>query len=65
MQELGCVTVGLQETIKVLIRDSKTSRFIKKRSAGKFGPHLDDEARYLKDHPEIIEKLKAGETIEL
>ena len=64
MQTTGYVIIG-GETILLLIREKRTSRLLKLRQTGKDGNRFSDEEIFLSSSPEILAKLKNGETVEL
>ena len=65
MQTTGYLDVNNEITL-VLVRQNKYSRSMKLRKSGKVGVFLEDESYSLEiDHPELMKKLKQGETISL
>lgn len=64
VQTTGYILNG-QNKIKLLIRSGKTYRTLKVRTTGSDGHHFSDEEIFLADNPEILEKLLAGNTVNL
>jgi len=46
-----------------LVRDNKYSRSLKLRKTGSEGYNLCDEGIHISENPDLLEKLKKGETI--
>lgn len=53
------------ETVKVLVRESKTRRQLKLRNTGTAGVFLEDESRFLAEDDERIQLLKEGNVVSL
>jgi hypothetical protein len=53
------------EKIKVLWRDTKTTRYFKIRKGGSDGTHFTDEEIHFRDNPNRVQDLKDGEVIAL
>jgi hypothetical protein len=66
MQLIGHVKIN-NEIILLLIRPNPNRCYVvlKARHSGAKGIHLDDEAIYLRENPDILQRLRAGETIKL
>lgn len=62
MQSSGYVKIQ-DEKIKVLYRDGKNGRYLKRRHGGNDGVFLEDESAFLEEHPRLVEELKIGKTI--
>lgn len=68
MQMLAHITIN-GEKIRVLVRQSRTSRHIRLRYGGLFDTHLTDESERIalmteRERNEFAERLWRGETIE-
>ena len=63
MQQAGYIKIG-DEKILVLVRHCRYGRQFKIRKSGKDGIFMEDESLYLKERPDLIRKLKAGNIIE-
>ena len=66
MQTIGYIVVKNEEKIKVLVRQGKNCRYLKKRISGSDGVHLEDEELFLNEvKPQLIHKLLNGDTLSL
>lgn len=63
MRDMGVLFIN-DERILVLFEATKNGRRLKIRKPGGWlGSALSDESAYLKEKPELLAKLKAGEVI--
>jgi len=64
MQAFGKITLNTCSVI-VLVRYTKRALYIRlaKSQKAKEGVSLKDESVFLKDRPDLVEKLLAGETV--
>lgn len=64
MQTAGHLNIYGEITL-VLYRNSGYERRLKRRSSGQRGTYLEDESAHFAMHPELLERLKRGETIKI
>lgn len=62
MQTTGYVIVN-GEKVKVLVRDMKHGRALKKRDRGREGQHFVDESAYLEQEPAMAKALLKGNVV--
>ena len=64
MQTTGYILDENNNTILILVRQAKCSRYLKIRKSGKKGVHFIDEEIYFKKNITKLKNLKAGFTVE-
>ena len=64
MQTTGYLIIN-SEKILVLVRPTTYGRSFKIRKSGKDGARFDEEERYLKDHPILVDDLKRDFIVKL